>query len=84
VYVEKLNVTEDDFSEDMIYEARTTDEMEEVMIKGLKRIPWERVDVSFRKTMQKIFAHSAIQVKTYLLNSDGADVISHMIDNFVL
>lgn len=34
----------------------------EVMIKGLKRIPWERIDVSFRKTMQKIFAHSTIQV----------------------
>ncbi|KAF3320481.1 hypothetical protein FCM35_KLT15177 [Carex littledalei] len=84
VYVEKPNVTEDDFSEDMVYQAKTPDEMEEVMIKGLKRIPWERVDVSFRKTMQKIFAHSTIQVKTYMLNSAGADVISHMIDNFVL
>ncbi|KAJ1697223.1 hypothetical protein LUZ63_005735 [Rhynchospora breviuscula] len=84
VYVEKLNITEDDFSEEMIYQAKTTDEMEEAMIKSLKRIPWERIDVSFRKTMQKLFAHSTIQVKTYMINSAGADVISHMIDEFVL
>ncbi|KAJ4755729.1 alpha/beta-Hydrolases superfamily protein [Rhynchospora pubera] len=84
VYVEKSNITEDDFSDDMIYKAKTTYEMEEAMIKSLKRIPWERIDVSFRKTMQKLFAHSTIQVKTYMINSAGADVISHMIDEFVL
>ncbi|KAH7664997.1 putative alpha/beta hydrolase protein [Dioscorea alata] len=58
--------------------------MEELMIKGLKRVPWERVDVSFRKSKQRILAHTTIQVNTYAINSAGADVIFHMIDNFLL
>ncbi|KAK8962458.1 hypothetical protein KSP40_PGU013492 [Platanthera guangdongensis] len=54
------------------------------MIKALNRVPWERVDVSFRRSKQRVFAHSTIQVKSKLLNSDGADVVFHMIDNFLL
>ncbi|OAY81799.1 hypothetical protein ACMD2_19538 [Ananas comosus] len=87
VYVEKPKPATnqpDDFSEAMIYQARTTAEMEEAMIRGLNRVPWERVDVSFKKSKQRIFAHSTIQVKTYFLHSDGADVIFHMIDHFLL
>ncbi|VFQ75173.1 unnamed protein product [Cuscuta campestris] len=58
---------------------------EEAMIKGLTtKLSWDRVDVSFRGSKQRFFAHNAIQVQTYCLNSDGADVIQHMIDNFVL
>jgi preprotein translocase subunit SecB len=33
------------------------------MIRGLTRVPWERVDVSFRKSKQRFVAHSTIQVK---------------------
>ncbi|KAK3146223.1 hypothetical protein QOZ80_3BG0263220 [Eleusine coracana subsp. coracana] len=83
VYVEEPKVQDVEFSDAMIYEAKTTSEMEEVMLKGLNRLPWERVDVSFKKSKQKMFAHSTIQVKSYFLNSDGADVIFHMIDHFL-
>uniref|UniRef100_A0A453H9U5 DUF676 domain-containing protein n=2 Tax=Aegilops tauschii subsp. strangulata TaxID=200361 RepID=A0A453H9U5_AEGTS len=83
VYVEKPKVRDVDFSDEMIYQAKTTSEMEEVMLKSLNRIPWERVDVSFKRSRQRIFAHSTIQVKTYFFNSDGADVVFHMIDHFL-
>lgn len=83
VYVEKPKARDVDFSDAMIYQAKTTTEMEEVMLKSLNRIPWERVDVSFKKSRQRILAHSTIQVKTYFFNSDGADVIFHMIDHFI-
>lgn len=61
-----------------------TDHLEEEMIKGLAQVPWERVDVSFKKSNQRYVAHTTIQVKTYWLNSDGADVVVHMIDNFLV
>ncbi|KAF8674336.1 hypothetical protein HU200_048165 [Digitaria exilis] len=83
VYVEEPKVQDVDFSDAMIYQAKTTSEMEEVMLEGLNRLPWERVDVSFKKSRQRFFAHSTIQVKTYFFNSDGADVIFHMIDHFI-
>lgn len=83
VYVEGPKVSDVDFSDAMIYQAKTTIEMEEVMLKGLNRLSWERVDVSFKKSRQRIFAHSTIQVKTYFMHSDGADVIFHMIDHFI-
>ncbi|KAL5558612.1 hypothetical protein UlMin_034823 [Ulmus minor] len=59
-------------------------DMEEEMLKSLTKMSWERVDVSFRGSRQKYLAHNTIQVKTYCINSDGADVIQHMIDNFLL
>ncbi|TVU45274.1 hypothetical protein EJB05_04755, partial [Eragrostis curvula] len=83
VYVEEPKAQDVEFSDSMIYQAKTTSEMEEVMLKGLNRLAWERVDVSFKKSKQRIFAHSTIQVKTYFLNSDGADVIFHMVDHFL-
>ncbi|KAI3496164.1 hypothetical protein L1887_38517 [Cichorium endivia] len=58
--------------------------LEEEMLRGLTQVPWERVDVSFHKSTQRYVAHNTIQVKSYWLNSDGADVVLHMIDNFVL
>ncbi|CAL5186823.1 unnamed protein product [Lathyrus oleraceus] len=61
-----------------------TAELEEKMIRGLTKVSWERVDVSFQTSKQRYVAHSTIQVKTYWLNSDGADVVYHMIDNFHL
>ncbi|KAK6944248.1 protein of unknown function DUF676, lipase-like [Dillenia turbinata] len=59
-------------------------DMEEEMIRGLNQVPWDRVDVSFHKSSQRYIAHNTILVKTYWLNSDGADVVFHMIDNFLL
>ncbi|KAJ4745087.1 alpha/beta-Hydrolases superfamily protein [Rhynchospora pubera] len=59
-------------------------DIEEEMIRGLTQVSWERVDVSFQKSRQRYVAHNTIQVKSYWLNSDGEDVISHMIDNFLI
>lgn len=59
-------------------------DLEEEMIRGLTQVPWERVDVSFQKSRQRLIAHTTIQVKSYWLNSDGEDVVFHMIDNFLV
>ncbi|KAL8493254.1 hypothetical protein ACS0TY_024465 [Phlomoides rotata] len=59
-------------------------DLEEEMITGLNQVCWERIDVSFHKSSQRYVAHNTIQVKSYWLNSDGADVVQHMIDNFLL
>lgn len=64
--------------------AKQTYDLEEEMIRGLTQVPWERVDVSFDKSTQRYIAHNTILVKSYFLNSDGADVVLHMIDNFML
>ncbi|KAH9806039.1 DUF676 domain-containing protein [Citrus sinensis] len=61
-----------------------TIDLEEKMIRGLTQVPWERVDVSFHKSRQRYVAHNTIQVKSYWMNSDGTDVVFHMIDNFLL
>ncbi|KAK6116052.1 hypothetical protein DH2020_008321 [Rehmannia glutinosa] len=61
-----------------------TSDMEETMIRALTGLSWERVDVNFSGSIQRLLAHSTIQVKTQCMNSDGADVIQHMIDNFQL
>lgn len=58
-------------------------DLEEEMIRGLSQVSWERVDVSFQKSRQRYVAHNTIHVKSYWLNSDGEDVILHMIDNFL-
>ncbi|XP_039064459.1 uncharacterized protein LOC120209548 [Hibiscus syriacus] len=58
--------------------------MEEAMLKGLTKLSWERVDVYFKGSRQRLLAHSTIQVKNYWSYSDGADVVQHMIDNFLL
>ncbi|XP_077216425.1 lipid droplet phospholipase 1-like [Tasmannia lanceolata] len=39
-----------------------TIDMEDEMIRGLNKVGWERVDVSFRRSKQRFFAHSTIQV----------------------
>ncbi|KAG6649275.1 hypothetical protein CIPAW_07G201200 [Carya illinoinensis] len=58
--------------------------LEEEMLRGLTKVSWDRVDVSFRGSKQRYLAHSTIQVKTFCINSDGADVVQHTIDNFLL
>ncbi|XP_020600196.1 putative lipase ROG1 [Phalaenopsis equestris] len=57
---------------------------EEEMVTCLSRVPWEKVDVSFHNSKQWIAAHSVIQVKYSFMQSEGADVIQHMIDHFLL
>ncbi|XP_057750682.1 uncharacterized protein LOC130969109 isoform X2 [Arachis stenosperma] len=83
VYVEGENANDGRNKASSYVGAQAVD-LEEVMIRGLNQVPWERVDVSFKESKQRYVAHSTIQVKTYWLNSDGADVVYHMIDNFRL
>ncbi|XP_034894050.1 uncharacterized protein [Populus alba] len=82
VYVERERGDHNSDKKTLVVGKQTTD-LEE-MIKGLTQVPWERVDVSFHKSKQRYIAHNTIQVKSYWLNSDGADVVFHMIDNFLL
>ncbi|XP_072987401.1 putative lipase ROG1 [Typha latifolia] len=60
------------------------DTLEEKLVTALTRLSWERVDVSFRNSKQRFAAHSLIQVKDSLIHSEGADVIDHMIDHFLI
>ncbi|MED6170268.1 hypothetical protein PIB30_029127 [Stylosanthes scabra] len=83
VYVEGENA-DDGYNKASPYVGAQAVDLEEVMIRGLTQVKWERVDVSFQKSKQRYVAHNTIQVKTYWLNSDGADVVYHMIDNFLL
>ncbi|CAH2041816.1 unnamed protein product, partial [Thlaspi arvense] len=68
-----------------------TTNMEEAMIRGLTKMSWEKVDVDFGGSKQRFWAHNTIQatqnatmimcdvnVNSYRMNSDGADVIQHM------
>ncbi|KAH9755940.1 DUF676 domain-containing protein [Citrus sinensis] len=70
-------------SENIANKSETAD-VEEEMLRCLTTLSWERVDVNFSRSRQRFLAHSTIQVKTYCINSDGAEVIQHMIDNFLL
>ncbi|KAL3819535.1 hypothetical protein ACJIZ3_005440 [Penstemon smallii] len=83
VHIERGN-TEDGASKALSNVGTQVIDLEEEMIRGLNQVSWERVDVSFQKSTQRYVAHSTIQVKSYWLNSDGADVVQHMIDNFLL
>lgn len=61
-----------------------TDPEEEEMVAGLTQVPWQRVDVNFCNSKYRFVAHSTIQVKYSWMQTEGADVILHMIDNFHL
>ncbi|KAF3796295.1 putative lipase [Nymphaea thermarum] len=60
-----------------------SDVLEEKLASGLRRVSWERVDVSFHTSKRRFAAHSLIQVKDPFVHSEGADCIMHMIDNFL-
>ncbi|XVF49421.1 hypothetical protein PTKIN_Ptkin04bG0010400 [Pterospermum kingtungense] len=66
--------TEDDVS---------SDKLEEELVRGLSRVSWEKIDVSFHSSRQRSAAHSVIQVKDEAMHIEGADVIQHMIDHFL-
>ncbi|XP_043715999.1 lipid droplet phospholipase 1-like isoform X2 [Telopea speciosissima] len=63
-------------------EDKGSDMLEEI-VRGLSRVTWEKVDVSFHSSRQRNAAHSIIQVKDHFMHSEGEDVIQHMIDHFL-
>ncbi|KAM7499502.1 hypothetical protein LguiA_023916 [Lonicera macranthoides] len=65
-------------------EGDSLDAIEEELVTGLSRVSWEKVDVSFHSSRLRFAAHSVIQVKDHYMHSDGADVIQHMIDHFLV
>ncbi|KAK4274230.1 hypothetical protein QN277_017487 [Acacia crassicarpa] len=77
------NVPEDVLAETKVNGSDKID-LEEEMIRGLTKVSWDRIDVSFSGSRQRYLAHNAIQVRFSWINSSGADVIHHMIDNFEL
>uniref|UniRef100_J3LHT6 DUF676 domain-containing protein n=1 Tax=Oryza brachyantha TaxID=4533 RepID=J3LHT6_ORYBR len=82
IHVDKGN-SEHHLPEESV-EASLTYSIEELMIRGLTQVPWERVDVCFHKSWLRYNAHHNIQVRIHPVNSDGEDVIYHMIDNFLV
>ncbi|XWS51565.1 hypothetical protein CRYUN_Cryun12cG0187600 [Craigia yunnanensis] len=61
----------------------SSDKLEEELVRGLSRVSWEKIDVSFHSSRQRFAAHSVIQVKDEVMHIEGADVIQHMIDHFL-
>ncbi|CAD6246636.1 unnamed protein product [Miscanthus lutarioriparius] len=82
VHEEFSEEIDDDKCQDCMTEC-DMDVLEEKMVTGLRRVPWEKVDVSFHSSMTSFAAHSIIQVK-YAFMNEGADVIQHIIDHFQL
>ncbi|XP_073306546.1 lipid droplet phospholipase 1-like isoform X2 [Primulina huaijiensis] len=60
------------------------DELEEELLNRLSHLSWEKVDVSFHSSRLRFAAHSVIQVKDPYMHSEGADVVQHLIDHFLL
>lgn len=60
------------------------DKIEEELVTSLSQVSWEKIDVSFHDSKLKYAAHSIIQVKYHHMHSDGADVIRHIIDHFMV
>ncbi|KAI5670290.1 hypothetical protein M9H77_10654 [Catharanthus roseus] len=60
------------------------DEIEEELVRGLSTLSWEKIDVSFHSSRLRFAAHSVIQVKEQYMHAEGADVVQHIIDHFLL
>lgn len=82
VHEEYSEEIDDDKCQDRMTEC-DMDVLEEKMVTGLRRVSWEKVDVSFHNSITSFAAHSIIQVK-YAFMNEGADVIQHIIDHFQL
>ncbi|XP_042010440.1 uncharacterized protein LOC121759019 isoform X1 [Salvia splendens] len=54
--------------------------MEDEMIRGLQRLGWTKVDVSFHSVLWPFFAHYNIQVKNERFHNAGAGVVAHVAD----
>lgn len=85
VYEEHCKAYDDgDQHEPVSTEEDDSSKLEEELVVGLSRVSWEKIDVSFHSSRQRFAAHSVIQVKDQYMHSEGADVIHHMIDHFVI
>ncbi|XAR48455.1 hypothetical protein NMG60_11031277 [Bertholletia excelsa] len=82
-YAKAADTREETCLDPKVNRFKTTD-VEEAMIRGLTKMSWEKVDVDFGGSKQRFWAHNTIQVNSYRMNSDGADVIQHMVDNFLV
>ncbi|KAL6977610.1 hypothetical protein U1Q18_026402 [Sarracenia purpurea var. burkii] len=84
VYEEHCNGYDIEQCEPIVVEDDGSDKLEEELVTGLSRVSWEKVDVSFHTSRLRFSAHSVIQVKDRYMHSEGADVIQHMIDHFLI
>ncbi|KAK9665714.1 hypothetical protein RND81_14G130500 [Saponaria officinalis] len=82
VHEEHCDALEPD--EAALAEIPSFDKIEEDLVTSLSRVSWEKVDVSFHSSKLRFSAHSVIQVKDQSMKAEGADVIQHMIDHFIL
>lgn len=57
------------------------DIMEDEMIRGLQRLGWKKVDVSFHSTFWPFLAHNNIHVKSEWIYNAGAGVVAHVADS---
>ncbi|CDP05377.1 unnamed protein product [Coffea canephora] len=84
VYEERCKACDGEQCDSVLVEDDGLDEIEGEMVTGLSRVSWEKVDVSFHSSRMRFAAHSVIQVKYHYMHTEGADVIQHMIDHFLL
>ncbi|CAI9768245.1 unnamed protein product [Fraxinus pennsylvanica] len=84
VYEEHCKALDVKHQESISTEDDGLDNLEEELVTGLSSVSWEKVDVSFHSSRLRFAAHSVIQVKDQYMHSEGADVIQHMIDHFLL
>lgn len=55
--------------------------MEDEMIRGLQKLGWKKVDVSFHSAFWPFFAHNNIHVKNEWLHNAGVGVVAHVADS---
>ncbi|KAG9148138.1 hypothetical protein Leryth_025842 [Lithospermum erythrorhizon] len=55
--------------------------MEDEMIRGLQKLGWKKVDISFHSAFWPFFAHNNIHVKSEWLHNAGAGVVAHVADH---
>ncbi|KAL3524124.1 hypothetical protein ACH5RR_016958 [Cinchona calisaya] len=84
VYEEHCKACDGEQCDSVLVEDDVLDEIEEELVTRLSRVSWEKVDVSFHSSRMRFAAHSVIQVKYHYMHTEGADVIQHMIDHFLL
>ncbi|GAV79485.1 DUF676 domain-containing protein [Cephalotus follicularis] len=84
VYREHCKALDAELSESYSIVGDGSDKLEDELVTGLSQVSWEKVDVSFHTCRQRFAAHSVIQVKDHTMHIEGADVINHMIDHFLI
>lgn len=52
------------------------------MLRNLRQLPWERVDICFKEYLSVLLAHEAMVVKFPRLHTRGVDVVQHIVDHF--